>query len=1040
MWTGTQTEQGTFLFGNDKKIISFNGADWSFVELDTSLVDQPKEKIEEKKVYKLFAASDGAIYVSRENSLGKISYDEKGRLRYYPFYYDSTLINVWYIHESSEGTIIYTSSDRIITYDPSTEVMETPLTKEHVNNGEINSSVQFDDKLILGVSYKEAEKSDEKNGQFFIFDFANNGSIQPIQMEEKRQSYQFRASFHARDTNFFMDYKGRIFSIDRKNNVLKERFTLKRNGLKKSINTASLIKHKNYLWVATANHGIEIYDLHGRLIREFGEVEGLQDLNVFSLFFDKDDNLWLNLDNGIANIEFSSPTALWDRNQGLEGAAEAMVVDNDRILIATRAGIFNSYYSSNRVLFKNSKVTEEACFDIKTFNTDFGKRTLIVGYNGIYEILSLDAKAKSIGSGLYGWELFQSPYDKNVIYLGGEGFLGKFQISESGWDYEEIAAFPGTTIRKFESSNGKIYFSVSDQGVYSIDKNEQTRKVNIAEDIKTERSHFYLTRFEGELYAGYTYGLLKVKDDSLVKTYAQGIEFKGTEMNIHRLYAHPDKKELWAVIFDETNKDRTKKEIGYFTKKGDSLYWRSLNNNSLESGVVMDIQYHNNLLYFATTEGLLVFDREKLQSIHKPWRVYISSISVSDSIAVYNPEHAKPLGAIPYGKSIRFNFAGNSFSNNGEIMYRTRIVELSDDWSKYEPNNFKILDNLPHGTYTLEVQGKNYHNTESKIYRYSFTILPPWYFTWWAYIIYFLLFILIIIITTRISVYRVRQKNKLLEEVVNERTREIAEQNTMLEDQKNQIAAKNEDILDSIKYAKRIQNTILPSEQLLSSCFKDHFVFYRPKDIVSGDFYWMRQVGNKILWSAVDCTGHGVPGAFVSIVGNNGLVRTVNEFKLEQPNLILDKLRELVVEAFKAQGERDVKDGMDLALVSLDPKTNELMYAGANNPLLIIRDKEIIEIKADKQPVGDFERSFPFTNHVVQLQEGDCIYVFSDGYVDQFGGPKGKKLKSKPFRELLLEISHLPMSEQLSALNEHFDDWKGDIEQLDDVCVFGVRV
>ncbi len=1040
IWTGEQTDDGLFVFGNDKNIISFNGNKWSFIPLDTAKSKIPKKNIKEKTVYKIFKASNGTLYVARENSIGTLEYDNKGRLSLVPFHYDSTLVDVWYIHESADRSILFTSNDRVLKYIPQSDSIITILSKEQLNNGEINSSVQFENKLMLGVSF-DSEK-DERKGQFFVLDFINEGSILPINVATDRSSYQFRSSYVANDTSFFVDYRGSVYFLNKKTNTLEKSFQLKRNGQNPEIRANSLVKHGGYLWVATANHGVEIYDLNGNNIREFGEVEGLQDLNVFSLFFDKDDNLWLNLDNGIANIEFSSPTASWDRNQGLEGAAEALIFKENNILIATRGpGILKSYSAANRLLFKNTRVISQACFDIKAFETDFGKRTLIVGYNGIYEITSLDDQALPIGNNLYAWELFHSPYNKNEVFIGGEGFLGKIALNENGWHYKEIKRFDGTTIRKFEYFNNKVYFSVSGKGVFTLNKYGDIQKLPIQKGINTDKSNFYLTEFNGRILAGYNFGLLEVRNDSLTKLNVKGIYFDHKQDVIfHRLFKHPVKDELWAVVFDEKNKENSQKEIGYFEDEKGVLVWKNLNNNSLETGVVNDIQYRNGLLYFATGKGLLVFDRKKLAKIKDPWRVYISNIQISDSLVLYNPEFADPLGKIPYGKSIRFYFAGNSFSNNGQIEYRTRIAELSKDWSKYEPTNFKNLDNLPYGSYTLEVQGKNYHNAESEVYSYSFSILPPWYFTWWAYLIYFILFVLIIIITTRISIYRVKQKNKQLEETVQERTKEIAEQNTMLEDQKNQIAAKNEDILDSIKYAKRIQNTILPSEKLLSSHFKEHFVFYRPKDIVSGDFYWMREVGDKVVWSAVDCTGHGVPGAFVSIVGNNGLVRTVNEFKLQQPNLILDKLRELVVEAFKAQGERDVKDGMDLALVSLDQKTNKLMYSGANNPLLIIRGKKIIEVKADKQPIGDFERSFPFTNHEIQLEKDDCIYIFSDGYVDQFGGKKGKKLKSRNFRELLLKISHLPMNDQLSALSLHFDEWKGDFEQLDDVCVFGVRV
>ena len=246
--------------------------------------------------------------------------------------------------------------------------------------------------------------------------------------------------------------------------------------------------------------------------------------------------------------------------------------------------------------------------------------------------------------------------------------------------------------------------------------------------------------------------------------------------------------------------------------------------------------------------------------------------------------------------------------------------------------------------------------------------------------------------------------------------------------------------MGSINYAKRIQNTILPSKTSLDHLFDDYFVFYLPKDIVSGDFYWAQKFDQTIIWSAIDCTGHGVPGAFVSIVGNNTLIRATKEFGLRKPSEILDQQRELVLDTFKNEGHQDVKDGMDLALVSLDTETLELEYAGANNPLIIIRDKKIIEIKADKQPIGEFVKMVPFTNHKIDLQKGDCIYLYTDGFVDQFGGKKNKKFKSKPFKEMLIQMSHLPMNEQHTVLQKTLNEWRGDTGQVDDICIFGVRI
>ncbi|MCW8898634.1 MAG: tetratricopeptide repeat protein [Flavobacteriales bacterium] len=267
-----------------------------------------------------------------------------------------------------------------------------------------------------------------------------------------------------------------------------------------------------------------------------------------------------------------------------------------------------------------------------------------------------------------------------------------------------------------------------------------------------------------------------------------------------------------------------------------------------------------------------------------------------------------------------------------------------------------------------------------------------------------------------------------------------------------ELAEKNKEITDSIQYAKRIQNAILPPNKVVKEYLQESFILYKPKDIVAGDFYWMEQKNEEVLFAAADCTGHGVPGAMVSVVCNNGLNRSVREYGLTDPGEILNKTREIVISEFE-KSEEDVKDGMDIALCCLKYKIeNEnlensktvalLHYAGANNPLWIIRknSKTLEEIKANKQPIGKFDNPEPYTTHKIILEKGDTIYVFSDGYVDQFGGEKGKKYKASNFKSLLISIQAKDMNEQKEIINKTFETWKGNLEQLDDVCVIGVRI
>lgn len=311
--------------------------------------------------------------------------------------------------------------------------------------------------------------------------------------------------------------------------------------------------------------------------------------------------------------------------------------------------------------------------------------------------------------------------------------------------------------------------------------------------------------------------------------------------------------------------------------------------------------------------------------------------------------------------------------------------------------------------------------------------------------------------------FRVTQKQK---EIIEAQKIEVTNQRDLIEKAKELVDEKQTEILDSINYAKTLQEAILPPLNQLTKVLPQSFILYKPKDIVAGDFYWFHmnesENGKTILLAAADCTGHGVPGAMVSVVCSNALNRSVKEFKLTDPGQILNKTRELVIETFE-KSAREVKDGMDISLVSFSEKNSEdgvrlytLKYAGANNPLWVIKRNqetsgnpsqaasaegtELVEIKPDKQPVGAHSHAKNFTTHELELKEGDSLYLFTDGYADQFGGEKGKKLKYRYFQSIVLENSSLAMEESAKILDESFENWKGNLEQVDDVCVIGVRL
>lgn len=286
-------------------------------------------------------------------------------------------------------------------------------------------------------------------------------------------------------------------------------------------------------------------------------------------------------------------------------------------------------------------------------------------------------------------------------------------------------------------------------------------------------------------------------------------------------------------------------------------------------------------------------------------------------------------------------------------------------------------------------------------------------------------FFLLIVVVFSISLYS--------------RFRITKKQKVIIEHQKEMVEEKQKEIIDSMNYAKRLQRAILATPENITQQIPSNFLLYKPKDIVAGDFYFFETNGEHIFLAAADCTGHGIPGALVSVVCANALTRSVKEFGLTDPGKILDKTRELVLETFKKSGE-DVKDGMDISLCSFQKGLKTIKWAGAFNPFWYTNNNAMIEIKADKQPIGLTENAKPFTTHTIQLESNEMFFLFTDGFADQFGGEKGKKFKYNNFEKLLLTNKNLSMNEQNTLLDTEFENWRGNLEQIDDVCVIGVRV
>lgn len=407
--------------------------------------------------------------------------------------------------------------------------------------------------------------------------------------------------------------------------------------------------------------------------------------------------------------------------------------------------------------------------------------------------------------------------------------------------------------------------------------------------------------------------------------------------------------------------------------------------------------------------------------------------------------------------NLTFYFQGVTQRSNYAVSYMYKLKGLEEDYIATQNKSVSYPD-LDPGDYEFQVKAVN-EIGESEPISIKFHIAKPWYQTTFARIGFGALIIGAFFLFFRVRTAALRRRQLVLENKVDEATVEIKNQKQEAEHQRDLVEEKNKEIMDSITYAKRLQTAILPPQKLVKEWLNDSFIFYKPKDIVAGDFYWMettkRNGRSVVFYAAADCTGHGVPGAMVSVVCSNALKRAIKEFDISDPGELLDKVAEIVQESFE-QSEHEVRDGMDIAVCAIDLLDRKVWFSGAHNSLYRITgedtkvpedlkvlesgNRKLVEYSANKQPVGAFEHMEPFKTIEIQLEPGDCIYLFSDGFADQFGGDKGKKFKYKPFKQLLLDIEDKEMDSQKDILDTEFERWKGSLEQVDDVCIIGLRV
>ena len=770
---------------------------------------------------------------------------------------------------------------------------------------------------------------------------------------------------------------------------------------------------------------------------------GLMNHKILSFFVDNEENLWFGFSGGIQKLTNKSLRNLYPEN--LNSTVNSVFKDKSgRVWIGMSSGVHyikgNLTDFSKNLKFRNNSFVIGQTTDNNIVIAD--NKTIYIVDQKTLRII----KSKKFKNTLFHLnDIFISSKNEIFLLTGNAGVV--YYLKNLSSNLITIENKNTTLLTQLTEYNNKI-IGTNNTGLVVFDSitfntlkqiNYHTWALRL-DSVQNKNSEIF-SKF---IWVGTQNGLAKYRNDSL--TFINNKNLSGTLVTAIEHAQNPDF--IWLG---------TDKGVKYYNKKTNQVEFTIdsrdglLGNEISVDGLYLD---KSNILWIGTYHGIATFDIKKKKSEKFTPVCRIESITINGKNYFKMPERLKSNQ-----NNISFEISGLSFKDENSVEYEYYLQGLNNEFaSSTGEKNIAVFPYLPPGKYSFKYRTKGKDGIWSYFKSVDFEIRKPFYLEWWFIIP---MIFVILVGFWLISKWRMRvlqKQNEKLEKIVSERTFEITEKNRELESQKEEIKAQRDlaeeqrdeithqkkDIEDSILYAKRIQNAILPPKKLISKSMPENFILFKPRDIVSGDFYWAAEKNNITYYAAADCTGHGVPGAFMSMLGIsflNDIIRTAQtELKASE---ILDKLKEKVIDALHQTGEsQEAKDGMDISLCKINSQKEIVEFAGAFNPLYIVRNDEILIYEADRMPIGiyDFEGAGDkFTNHEIKLQKGDSLYNFSDGYADQFGGPKDKKFMIGRFKKMLLKIRDLPMEDQRQYLDDAIERWMENYEQVDDILVIGTK-
>jgi len=816
-----------------------------------------------------------------------------------------------------------------------------------------------------------------------------------------------------------------------------------------SINNVRCIKEdrKENLWFAAEGGGVNCYD--GKSFKNFTMAQGLPSNNVWSIEEDDLGNLWFGTDQGgVSRFDGKSFTN-YTSKQGLA---------NNVVLSIKKDKAGNLWFGTES--------DGVSCFDGKSF-TNYTEEQGLAG-NSIWCIMEDQKGNLWFGTDGGGASCYDGKTFSNFTTKQGLGGNSVWSIVEDsygniwfGTEGGGVSRFDGESFLSFNTNDG-LSDNVITQVVINHDKIVLGSNfgISVLTAFKPKAAK-KINGVQDENQIVLPQNILKNSElqnhSPVFKIYNSTTGYPIKDVNAGHNAMYLDSKGiLWAATgSDKTalvridlnaileNKELPIVKLQNLKVNNENICW-----NNLKSFRTTKLTSQDSLAII--NEENITFGRTLDDATRTSMNKKFGDIKF-DSITKFYPLPENLV--LPYRhNNITFEFAAIEPARPNLVKYQYMLEEYDEDWSPISNKTSASFGNIYEGTYKFKLKACSPDGIWSNPIVYSFKVLPPWYRTWYMYCLYAIAVIGALYLMYRWRVAQLHRENEILEEKIELRTEQLKHANEELQamneeinTQMNIIEHKNTNITSSIQYAKIIQRAVFPSLEKLDAYFDQYFVLFSPKDIVSGDFYYTKQKGKYLYIAAADCTGHGVPGAFMSVLGISHLNEIISKGVLIKPNEILNELRIRIKKSLHQEGKKgQTQDGMDIALCTIDLENTTIQYAGAHCPLYLIRKNEtkfeLIEFKADLMPIGVHPKDEKsFTNYNVQLQHGDTLYLFTDGYVSQTGGTNFETFKRKRFQEILLKIQEHSLDVQKQILEQTLTNWQGKYDQVDDILIIGMR-